>query len=63
MSSNPLFSQVITLQIKKQAVATLKIYNPGLDRLSATHFLTLRYPYLGFDPYFVNHRHWDRLIN
>ena len=37
------------------AVATLKIYNSGLDRLYATHFLTLLHPSLGFDPYFGNH--------
>jgi len=30
----------------------LKICNPGLDRLGATHFLTFRNPYLGRDTYF-----------
>jgi len=32
---------------QKQAVVTVKIYNPGLDRLGATHFLTLCDPYFG----------------
>jgi len=31
------------------------IYNPGLDRLGATNFLTLCDPCLGRDPYFGNH--------
>jgi len=33
----------------------LKICNPGLDRLGATHFLTFRNPYLGRDTYFGGH--------
>jgi len=36
-------------------VVTVKIYNPDLDRLGATHFLTLCGPCLGHDPYFGNH--------
>jgi len=36
----------------KHAVVTLEIYNSSLDRLSATYFLTLLHPSLGFDPYF-----------
>ena len=42
----------------RQAVVTLKIqliHNPGLDHLCATHFLTLLYPSLCFDPHFGNH--------
>jgi len=30
---------------QRQAVVTLKIYNPGLDCLGATHSLTLRNPF------------------
>jgi len=37
----------------RQAVITLKIHNPSLDRFGATHFLTLRDPCLGFDPKFA----------
>jgi len=32
-----------------------QLYNPGLDRLGATHLLTLRDPYLGRRPYFGNY--------
>jgi len=32
-------------------MVTLKTNNPGVDRLGATHFLTLRDPCSGFDPY------------
>jgi len=32
---------------QRRAVATLKIYNTGLDCLDTTHFLTFRYPYCG----------------
>jgi len=39
----------------QQAVVTLKIYSPDLNRLSATHFLTFRDPCLGRDPYFGEH--------
>jgi len=54
--SNLLFSQVnYVTDRQRQAVVTLKIYNSRLDRLCATHFLTLLHPYLGFDPYFGNH--------
>jgi len=35
-----------------------KIHNSVLDRLGATHFLTLREPCLGPDPYFGNHCFW-----
>jgi len=45
----------------RQAVVTLKIYIAGLDRLCATHFLTLLHPSLGFDPYFGNN--WVRSTN
>jgi len=33
----------------RQAKTTVKIYNPGLDRLGATHFLTLHDPCLSRD--------------
>jgi len=36
-----------TIDRQRQAVVTLKIYTPGLDRLGATHFLTLHGPYVG----------------
>jgi len=36
---------------ERQAVVTLKIYNAGLDRHCATHFLTLLHPSLGFNSY------------
>jgi len=39
----------------RPAVATLKIYISGFDRLCATHFLTLLHPSLGFDPYIGDH--------
>jgi len=39
---------------QRQAVVTVKIYNPGLDCLGATHFLTLCDPCWGRDPYFGN---------
>jgi len=38
-------------------MVTVKIYNPGLDRLGALHFFTLCEPCLGRDPYFGNHCH------
>jgi len=53
--SNVFFSSIYATD--RQAVVTLKIYNSGLDRLGATHFLTLL-RHLGFDPYFGNH--WSR---
>ena len=33
----------------------LKMYNPGLDRRGATHFFTLRDPFMGRDPDIGNH--------
>jgi len=44
-----LFSSTYTLQRGTDKQVTLKIHNSVLDRLGATHFLTLR------DPYFGNH--------
>jgi len=43
---------------QRQAKVTLKINNSGLDRLGMVHFLTRRYCYFGFDPYFGSH--WAR---
>ena len=37
---------------------TLKMHNPGFDRLGMVHCLTLRHCYFGFDPYFGSH--WAR---
>jgi len=57
-----LFSSIYYAASKnRQAVITLKIYNSGLDRLCATHFLTLLHTPLGVDPYFWNH--WARSTN
>jgi len=42
---------------ERQAVVTVKIYNPGLDRIGVTHFFTLCDPCLGPDPYFGKHCH------
>jgi len=39
----------------QQAVVTSNIYSPGLNRLCATHFLTLCDPCLDRDTYFGNH--------
>jgi len=54
------FLNIFATDRQRQAVVTLKIYNPGLDRLGATHFLTLCDPCLGRDPYFGNH--WYNVI-
>jgi len=35
---SPLFSSTNTTERQRQAVTTVKIYNPGLDRLGTTHF-------------------------
>jgi len=49
--SNLLFPQVSTIQTQTSSgnVESLQLQ---LDRLCATHFLTLLHPSLGFDPYF-----------
>jgi len=46
-----LFSSTYTLQTGRDKQVTLKIYKSGLDHLGATHFLSLRDPCLGFNPY------------
>jgi len=55
--SNLLFSQVLTQQTQTSSGNVenmqLRFGSPRHD-----HFLTLRRPCLGFDPYFVNH--WVR---
>ena len=48
---SPLFSSMDATDRHRKAVVTLKIHNSGLDHLGSTHFLTLRHPYLGSDPY------------
>jgi len=53
--SNLLLSTYATNR-QRQAMVTLKIYNPDLDRLGATHFSTLRRCCFGFALYFGNHR-------
>ena len=53
IASSPLFSQVHALQ--EDTDKQWQLYNPGLDRLGATHLLTLRDPYLGRRPYFGNY--------
>jgi len=42
---------MLQIDSEKQTVTTLKVYNPGLDRLSVTHCLTLRDSCLGCNPY------------
>ena len=56
--SNVLFLSIYATDSNGEAVVTLKIYNPRLDRLCATNFLTLLHPYVGIDLYFGNH--WAR---
>jgi len=62
-ASNLLFSQVSTDR-HRETVGTLEIYNPGLNRRGATHFLPLRDSCLGRDPSFGNHwiRQWRWMI-
>jgi len=54
-----LFSSAYTLQGGTGKQVMLKIHNSVLDGLGATHFFTLRDPFLGGDPYFGNH--WNRV--
>jgi len=44
MSTIYSFLKYLRYDRHRQAVVTLKIYNSGLGRLGATHFLTLLHP-------------------